>query len=67
MPAASIAPLFIFLATKASAPGSQAAALTVSSETPEVNLLTIMAAKLGAAWAASKCSKDRPPFLAASV
>jgi len=43
-----MAPLFSALLTRAAAVELKRADLTVSSRTPEVSLLTIMAAKLGA-------------------
>jgi len=47
IPAAPMAPLFSALLTRAAAVELNRADLTVSSWTPEVSLLTIMAARLG--------------------
>src|SRR4051812_48628435 len=67
IPAAPIAPDFIFLSTNAEAFVSDAASLTILRETPPVSLLSSIAVRLGGALAASKCSRERPPFFAASV
>src|SRR6266481_8211005 len=67
IPAAPIAPDFVFLSINAAALALEDASLTVLSNTPPVSLLNSIAVKLGGACAASKCSSERPPFLAASV
>ena len=62
-----MAPLFSALLTRAAAVELNRADLTVSSWTPEVSLLTIMAARLGATPAALKLWKERLPLLTESV
>ena len=67
MPAAPTAPFFKPLSSTAAAAWSCAAAWTVASAVPDVILLSIIAARLGAATAASNRSSDSPPLLARSL
>jgi hypothetical protein len=67
MPAAPAAPFFKPRSSTAAAAASWPAAFTVANAVPDVILLSIIAARLGAATAASNPSSDRPPLLARSL
>src|SRR5216110_1238564 len=67
IPAAPIAPDLIFLSIRAAALALEGASLAVLSNTPPDSLLNSIAVRLGGACAASKCSRERPPFFASSV